>query len=75
MSKEMGVILLGIVTIATPYLGIPGSWKTAALVCLGALITLLGFLLRGESLSRGRILASEHHPFKETGGIVPEDND
>ena len=50
MSKEMGVLLAGVLVFLTPFLGIPGSWRTVLLVILGAAITILGFLLRGESL-------------------------
>ena len=63
MSKEMMVIALGIWILVVPYLGIPGSWRTTILIISGIIIALLGFLLRGEAISRGR--KSEHHPFVE----------
>jgi hypothetical protein len=52
MSKEMTVIALGILVVVTPYLGIPGTWKTVILVLTGAAIAGIGFLLRGETLAR-----------------------
>jgi hypothetical protein len=45
MSKEMGVILLGLVIIVTPFLGIPGTWKTAVVVIAGLGELLLLFQL------------------------------
>ncbi len=66
MSKEMGVILLGLVIIVTPFLGIPGSWKTAVIVIAGLGVMLLGFLLRGQLLTRsGHTASPESHPFVE----------
>lgn len=53
MSKEMTVIVLGLWVVVVPYLGIPGEWRTALLVLSGLGIAVVGFLLRGETLSRG----------------------
>lgn len=53
MSKEMTVIALGVLVAVTPYLGLPGLWKTVILVLAGFLLAGVGFLLRGEALSRG----------------------
>lgn len=61
MSKEMTVIVLGLLVAATPYLGIPGSWKTILLVLAGFGIAVAGFLLRGEALSR----SNKHNHFVE----------
>ena len=65
MSKETGIILLGVLVLITPYLGIPGSWKTLLLLLAGVAIMLVGFLMRGETLSRG-VEGSESHPFVES---------
>lgn len=66
MSKEMDVILLGLVIIVTPFLGIPGSWKTVVIVIAGLGVMLLGFLLRGQLLTRsGHTASPESHPFVE----------
>ena len=64
MSKEMAVIVLGIVVAVTPYLGIPGSWKTILLLVTGVSILVLGFFLRAEMLSRG-LRRGNNHPFVE----------
>lgn len=53
MSKEMTIIALGIWIIIVPYLGVPGSWRTAILVLSGLGIAVTGFLLRGEAIARG----------------------
>ncbi|HUD02695.1 MAG TPA: hypothetical protein VMR46_01565 [Candidatus Paceibacterota bacterium] len=53
MSKEMGVILLGLFVLVQPYLGVPNSWHTFFAVVAGIAIMVLGFLLRGEALGRG----------------------
>ena len=52
MSKEMTVIALGILVVVTPYLGIPGLWKTVVFVLAGLSLAGVGFLLRGEALAR-----------------------
>lgn len=53
MSKETGIIVLGVWVVIVPYLGVPGSWRTVLLVLSGAGIAVLGFLLRGEAMSKG----------------------
>ncbi len=68
MSKEMGVILLGLlnIVIATNLLGVPGSWRDVLLVASGLGLMGLGFLLRAEVLSRG----SSHSSFVENSAPV-----
>jgi cbb3-type cytochrome oxidase subunit 3 len=63
MSKEMTIIVLGFWVAVVPYLGIPSSWRVMLLVLTGILLAIVGFLLRGESLSRNK--GSSHHPFVE----------
>lgn len=49
----MLVIALGLwVIVVRTLLGIPGSWQTVLLVLTGVLLAVIGFLLRGEALSR-----------------------
>lgn len=66
MSKEMTVIALGALVAVTPYLGIPGSWKTAVLVLAGLAIAGAGFLLRGEAIARAAGRGQGH--FVENAG-------
>lgn len=65
MSKEMTIIVLGLWVAALPYLGIPGTWRMALLVLTGLVVAIIGFLLRGESLSRGA-MGSKHNTFVES---------
>jgi hypothetical protein len=68
MSKEMMVIALGLwIIVVRTLLGIPGSWQTFLLVLTGVALAVIGFLLRGEALSRG----VTRHPRTERGGSYP----
>lgn len=60
MSKEMTVIALGVLVAVTPFLGVPGSWKTVILIVSGLCIAGVGFLLRGEALARGASHGERH---------------
>jgi len=73
MSKEMLVIALGLAVIVVPQLGIPGSWRGVLLILAGVGIIAIGFLLRGEVISRG-LKGSEKNLFvdKVGGGEVTE---
>ena len=73
MSKEMLVIVLGLLVIVVPSLGLPGSWRGVLLVLTGVAIVSVGFLLRGEVISKG-VQGSEKNNFVETvgGGEVSE---
>lgn len=60
MTKEMWLIVLGILAVVVPYTGFPGVWKTVFFVVAGITIAAIGFLLRGEALSRGDSRLDEH---------------
>ncbi len=60
MSKEMWVIVLGVWIIIATQLGVPGPWRTALVIASAAAIAILGFLLRGEALSRGKSHGTDH---------------
>ena len=64
MSKETTIIVLGLWVVVLPYLGIYRSWLAALMVLTGLALMLVGFLLRGETLSRGSS-GSPDHPFVE----------
>ena len=72
MSKEMGVIILGLLVIIIPYLGLPISWRTILLVIVGVGITIIGFLLRGEVISKGTAGSEKHHFAEPTKTIEQE---
>lgn len=60
MSKEVSVIILGLLTAAAPFLGLPGSWRTALIVALGVALAAFGFSLRREVLARGMSHSADH---------------
>ena len=64
MSKETGVILIGIWVFILPFLGIPGSWRATLLTITGIGLVLLGFFLRSEAMSRGG--AHPKAPFRDS---------
>lgn len=52
----MLVIALGaFIILVRTMLGIPGSWQTPLLIIAGLTLMVVGFLLRGEALSRTRV--------------------
>ncbi len=69
MSKEMSLILLGIFVAVLPHLGFPSEIKVIAFAIVGLLIALIGFLLRGEILTRGTV-GSESRPLKKRSKVV-----
>jgi hypothetical protein len=46
MSRESMVFILGILTILTPFLGVPREYKDWLLIVMGSLLALLGYQLR-----------------------------
>ncbi len=65
MSKEMSVIVLGLLVALVPLSGFPESGRTALIAVFGIAIAVIGFLLRGEVLARGS-KKSDSHPFVES---------
>lgn len=64
MSKEMGIILLGVAVVVVPYLGVPSAWRTLLLVLAGITLIVIGFLLRAQGTA-GQEKRSPYHPFVE----------
>ncbi len=81
MSKEMAVVALGVWIVVMPYLGIYRSWLTICLVLTGVALMVLGFLLRGEVISKEHKAhrATPNHgskarmPFEENSSVVSQD--
>ena len=48
MTKDVGILILGLVVAMVPFLGIPSSWKTVMFVASGLAIAFHAFLLRGD---------------------------
>lgn len=64
MSKEIGVIALGIWVFILPFVGVPGSWKGILLMATGVALAMLGFFLRAETMGRG--VNSPRAPFRDS---------
>lgn len=52
MSKEIGVVMLGVFVAVLPFLGFPESWRVVLFIFSGLAIVLLGLFLRGDHLRR-----------------------
>lgn len=52
MSRESLVLLLGFLTLLTPFAGIPLVWKQYLLVVIGVLLIWLGYSLRRSAYWR-----------------------
>lgn len=48
MTKDNGILVLGLIVAVTPFLGIPGEWKTILYVSAGILIAFLIFLIKRD---------------------------
>lgn len=70
MSKEMSVIALGVfVIVIRTVLGVPGEWQTVLFILTGIALVVVGFLLRGESISRhasARVVQTRSYSFVES---------
>ncbi len=74
MSREMTLIVLGIFVAVLPQFGIPSDAKTVLLTLVGLGIAAIGFLLRGETLSRG-VEGSESRPKMQSSATPLEPRD
>ena len=70
MSKELIIILLGLLVALMPYLGFPGSWKSVFSIVIGIVIAGIAFIVRQERLWKEREDMRERHTgtFVENGG-------
>ena len=73
MSKEMGIIVLGVFVVIQPFLGVPDSWHTFLSLAAGLAILVLGFLLRGEALSSDRKGSSKHSFVENNTATIVQD--
>lgn len=48
MTKDVGILVLGLLIAAMPFLGFPGSIEQIVYVLGGLLIALLAFFIRGD---------------------------
>jgi hypothetical protein len=66
MSRDMTLIVLGLLTIVIPYTGFPSSWRTLLLVLIGLAVAVIGFLMRGQTLSKPKKTTEQHSSFQES---------
>jgi hypothetical protein len=60
MSKDLIVIILGILVAIMPFLGFPRSWETIIFLISGLIIAILGLILRGKLIAySSRMFSSE----------------
>jgi hypothetical protein len=67
MRRETSLIILGIITIITPFLGLPWAWKTYIFVVLGLLIACISFFLRYSARLRMLKHGRKSDTFEENG--------
>ena len=48
MTKDVGILILGLLTAAMPYLGFPTNYENIIFVVVGLSIAVLAFLIRGD---------------------------
>ena len=48
MTKDIGILVLGLLVAAMPFLGFPGGIERIIFVISGLIIALLAFFIRGE---------------------------
>ncbi len=48
MTKDVGILILGLLVAATPFLGFPTSYESIIFVVAGLAIAMLAFLIRGD---------------------------
>ena len=53
MTKDVGILVLGLIVAAMPFLGFPSNIEQFILIVSGLLIAVLAFFIRGE-LGTGR---------------------
>ena len=79
MTKDVGILILGLLTAAMPYLGFPTNYENIIYVGMGLSIAVLAFLIRGDislfTIERSGNTFSENIPegrAKVGDGIVTE---
>ena len=70
MTKDNGILILGLVVALTPFLGIPGEWKTIIFVLAGILIAFLSFLIKREREMSIDLHRKETYPAQFSDGVV-----
>jgi hypothetical protein len=67
MSRDMTLIIVGLLTIAVPTLqGFPSPIRTVILVICGAIVVIIGFIMRSQNLSKPKKAPEQHSSFQES---------
>ena len=81
MTKDVGILILGLLVAAMPYLGFTATQERLILVVMGLSIAVLAFLIRGDisffSIERNGGTFVENAPDRKSvgDGIVTEGTD
>ncbi|MBA3789265.1 hypothetical protein H0X32_02640 [Patescibacteria group bacterium] len=52
MKRESFLVLLGVLIILSPFSGLPLSWLTWVLLCMGVIVVIIGITLRRDRHDR-----------------------
>ncbi|MDE1919753.1 MAG: hypothetical protein KGH56_03620 [Patescibacteria group bacterium] len=69
MSRASTLILLGILTILTPFSGLPSSFRSLLAVIFGASVFAIGFSLRAREAESAQAATTEPAPPTEVSPI------
>ncbi len=70
MRNRTGVFWTGIIVIAVPFLGVPGTWKTIILEIIGLWLCLIAFSPNGKKTRGGR--SGGHKKENQNGAVYSE---
>jgi len=72
MSKDVSILILGLLTAAMPYLGFPANYERIIFVVIGLSVAALAFLIRGDislfSIERKADTFVENNPKEDVMG-------
>lgn len=72
MRRETLLLVLGVLTFVTPFLGVPYAWKDTAHFVFGASTVLIAIVYRMETRRRERsradVFHEEHNPNSDSTG-------
>jgi len=70
MARDTSIIVLGVLIALTPFLGLPGIWKTSIIVFFALLVALLGLIIRTE-----RSLPARNNTHKNPPRVVSPEHE
>lgn len=69
MTKDVGILILGLLTALMPFLGFPRRFESFILIIVGLTIAVLAFIIRGEALFHNSNSERKTDMFVENGDI------